>query len=31
LLEFFFRFNALIKGEIEDRGVPGPVDGRSWL
>jgi hypothetical protein len=23
--------NALIKGEIEDRSVRGPVDGRSWL
>jgi hypothetical protein len=23
--------NALIKGEIEDRRVRGPVDGRSWL
>jgi hypothetical protein len=23
--------NALIKGEIEDRSVWGPVDGRSWL
>jgi hypothetical protein len=23
--------NALIKGEIEDRSVQGPVDGRSWL
>jgi hypothetical protein len=22
--------NALIKGEIEDRSVRGPVDGRSW-
>jgi hypothetical protein len=22
--------NALIKGEIEDRNVRGPVDGRSW-
>jgi hypothetical protein len=37
---FFFSFlwigylcvvNALIKGEIEDRSVRGPVDGRSWL
>jgi hypothetical protein len=23
--------NALIKGEIEDQSVRGPVDGRSWL
>jgi hypothetical protein len=23
--------NALMKGEIEDRSVWGPVDGRSWL
>jgi hypothetical protein len=23
--------NALIKGEIEDRSVRGPVDGRTWL
>jgi hypothetical protein len=23
--------NALIKGEIEDRSIWGPVDGRSWL
>jgi hypothetical protein len=23
--------NALIKGEIEDRSVRGPMDGRSWL
>jgi hypothetical protein len=23
--------NALIKGDIEDRSVRGPVDGRSWL
>jgi hypothetical protein len=23
--------NALIKEEIEDRSIRGPVDGRSWL
>jgi hypothetical protein len=23
--------NALIKGEIVDRSIRGPVDGRSWL
>jgi hypothetical protein len=23
--------NALIKGEIEDWSIRGPVDGRSWL
>jgi hypothetical protein len=23
--------NALIKGEIEDRSIRGPMDGRSWL
>jgi hypothetical protein len=38
---FFFLFylnwllvcvvNALIKGEIEDRSIRGPMDGRSWL
>jgi hypothetical protein len=41
VVSFLFRFslncllvcvvNALIKGEIEDRSVRGPVDGRSWL
>jgi hypothetical protein len=23
--------NSFMKGEIEDRSVRGPVDGRSWL
>jgi hypothetical protein len=23
--------NALIKGEIKDRSIQGPVDGRSWF
>jgi hypothetical protein len=40
LVHFFFSsfselvtmcVNALIKGEIEDLSVRGPMDGRSWL